>query len=301
MRLSHLMQEDFFIFRLKSKTKEDAITEIVSRFSEDQKENKDIIEAILERESISSTLFENTGVMIPHARKETFKDFYVGMGISEEGIEMENMVGKKEKAHIVLLIASSPLKNQVMLNVMASFATAMKKDPALTKKIINSKTPDEALKILEGIKTGTKMEFDQLVNKEILSISPNASLKEAVTTMVDKNLFYLPVVDDKGNFLGEITDGDILHFATPDYILRIDNLRFVVEDEPFEKFLLQERNVVVSDVMNSYPLSADPESSIIEVVSLMLKNSKRYLYVLDGKKLIGIVSQKDIVKKILFA
>jgi CBS domain-containing protein len=73
-----------------------------------------------------------------------------------------------------------------------------------------------------------------------------------------------------------------------------------VEDEPFERFLLQESKILVEEVMNTKPLCIDHDSSIIEAVSLMLKHNKRYLYVLEDKKLIGILSQKDVLRKILF-
>lgn len=54
----------------------------------------------------------------------------------------------------------------------------------------------------------------------------------------------------------------------------------------------------IADVMNKYPISVTPESSIADVAKLMVKHNLNAIPVLDDKKkLVGIISEGDLLYK----
>lgn len=300
MKLSSLIQEDSLIFNLKASTKNEAILEIIQTFSPDKKKNQEIYDAVIERELIGSTLIENTGVVFPHVRSAALDDFYIGIGISEKGIETENNLGGMEKAFLFLVVAAHPLKNQLMLNIRSSLLKLLKTDPALFEKLKKPAGRDEFLSILSTLKTPQKLSLETVMEKNLQTISKEASLKEAVFKMVNEKISTLPVVNQENELLGEITPQDILFFSIPEYALRMDNFLFIGDDDPFEKYLMGESEIKVEEVMNQNPLSVKKDAPISEAVILMLKNGKKHIFVMDGKKITGMISQKDVLKKILF-
>ena len=56
----------------------------------------------------------------------------------------------------------------------------------------------------------------------------------------------------------------------------------------------------VSEIMSKKVISASPESSTEEAIKLMVENQIRHLAVLDGDKLIGVISMRDIFYSLNF-
>lgn len=302
MRLADLITPNACILKLEATTKDSAIEEIASHFTDDPKTNQEIIAALMERENQSSTVITNTLLALPHSRQTFFKDFYLGIGISQKGISTLDPQGKPQLTKLFIIIASHPSNNQLMLNIMSIFAEKIKNDPQFIERLLNTADKDELFKLLGNLAISTKLKLDQIIQKEYPSIAPDASLVSAVSLLSEKNLYFLPVLNDNHELIGEITSRDILLFAVPDYLITMDNFRFVVEDEPFERYFMQERETPVKDVMNKTPFYMSTDISIIEGVSIMLKEKQRYIYVLDPqKKLVGVLTLKDVLKKILFA
>lgn len=55
----------------------------------------------------------------------------------------------------------------------------------------------------------------------------------------------------------------------------------------------------VCDAMTKKPIVVDPKTSIVECAKIMLKNHVGSLIVGKGKKLLGIITEQDIVRKIV--
>jgi CBS domain-containing protein len=54
-----------------------------------------------------------------------------------------------------------------------------------------------------------QLTVDRVMTRDVLTVSPEASLKEAAGLMLDKKVSGLPVVDDDGQLVGIITESDI--------------------------------------------------------------------------------------------
>jgi CBS domain-containing protein len=109
----------------------------------------------------------------------------------------------------------------------------------------------------------------------VWSISPNATVFEAIQLMADKNVGALPVVDNS-RLVGIISERDY----TRKVILKGRSLK----DTP------------VRDIMTQELLTATPGDSIAECIRVMTEKRVRHLPVLQGTKMIGIVSIGDVLK-----
>ena len=117
-----------------------------------------------------------------------------------------------------------------------------------------------------------------LKEKDIFMISLNDLLPTAVEMMVTKNIGSLLVME-KDKLVGQITfkEGlEALHFAEGNIT-----------------------SVLIKDVMVQNMIFGSPEDTMEKVKELMLKENIRYLPVLQGVKLIGILSFRDIARAAL--
>jgi len=55
------------------------------------------------------------------------------------------------------------------------------------------------------------------------------------------------------------------------------------------------KNVLVSDIMTREPVIIKPETNLLECSKIMVKKKIGCLLIVDGKKLVGIISKKDIL------
>ena len=113
---------------------------------------------------------------------------------------------------------------------------------------------------------------------EILSIDPSATVFDAVAKMAEKDVGSLVVmVDDQ--IVGMITER---HYARNVVLKGKTSPATPISD-------IMERNVVV----------VQPEQSVEECMAIMTDKRIRHLPVVDGEKLIGVISIGDLVKSIV--
>jgi CBS domain-containing protein len=112
----------------------------------------------------------------------------------------------------------------------------------------------------------------------LLSISPDASVFEALQLMAEKDVGALIVLE--GERLAGI-------FSERDYA------RKVVLVGKFSK------ETAVREIMTPKVLCVRPDQTVDQCMGLMTEHRIRHLPVLDGTKVIGVISIGDVVKELL--
>ena len=156
MALSKRLTPQRIILRLKSRTKEEAIRELVQAAIAPHRVNEydEIVNSILEREQIESTGI-GEGIAIPHARTEMVEDICICLGTSPRGIDYNAIDGKP--VHILLLLAASESAHDAYVNTLSSIASLFN-DSAFRQNIIRCSDP---LRVINLIKEREKMLQDK--------------------------------------------------------------------------------------------------------------------------------------------
>lgn len=114
--------------------------------------------------------------------------------------------------------------------------------------------------------------------RNVLTISPQATAHDAMKMMADNNIGALIVVD-RGKVAGIVSERD---FARKMFML--------------EKSL---RDILVREVMTSQVVYVRPEQTNEDCMALMTDKRVRHLPVVDGERLVGVISIGDLVKDII--
>ena len=112
----------------------------------------------------------------------------------------------------------------------------------------------------------------------LFTVSPDQPLAEAVTTMASLDIGSL-VVMEHGDLVGMLTFREVIAA-----IVRNGGGVGTLD---------------VRAVMDDAPLTCTPENEIDEVRRMMLVRHARYMPVLDGKTLMGVVSFYDVAKAVV--
>lgn len=112
---------------------------------------------------------------------------------------------------------------------------------------------------------------------DVISIHFNAVVDAAIDRMLEKNVSGLPVVDSDGRLVGVISEYDVLQLYGQS---SRDSQRFA----PCTRFMKTDVRTIQQDA------SLETAARIFQAVSL------RRLMVLDGEKLVGVLSRRDVVR-----
>ena len=110
------------------------------------------------------------------------------------------------------------------------------------------------------------------------------SLLDAVLLLRRSNLRHIPITED-GRLVGLLSDRDVAR-AAPSMLTPLlqEEYNSVFEDTPLGK------------VMTRNPLAISPDAPLAEAVDLLYGNRLGCLLVLEGEKLIGIITVSDMLR-----
>ena len=147
------------------------------------------------------------------------------------------------------------------------------------------------------------MDVKEVMTKAVVSVNRDSTIDEIAQVLIDNKVSGLPVLSDGGYLIGVVTEGDLLRREMSPRLPEFINILGAViyyhgverYNEDFKKLLAQ----TASDIMTEDLITVKEDTDISEVARLMLNNNIKQIPVVDGSKLIGIVSRADIVKLLL--
>jgi len=113
---------------------------------------------------------------------------------------------------------------------------------------------------------------------KIWSIAPQETAYKALQLMSEKNLGAVLVID-KGKVVGIFTERDYAR-------------KVILKGK-------SSKTTNVSELMTKEVLCVGPETSVEDCMSLMTEKFVRHLPVMEKKKLVGVVTQGDVVKQLI--
>jgi CBS domain-containing protein len=108
------------------------------------------------------------------------------------------------------------------------------------------------------------------MTRDVITARPSLSVKELAMLMVKNQISGLPVSDEAGKIIGLVSEADII----------------------------AKKGKNVQAIMSQQVFSVTEETSIEEIAQLMTTHRIKRVPVMNGGKLVGIVSRADIVNTI---
>jgi CBS domain-containing protein len=140
------------------------------------------------------------------------------------------------------------------------------------------------------------MKAREIMTLEVLSVSPDASVLEAVRLMLQNRISGLPVVDRQGTLVGVVTEGDFLRRAeTGTHRKRARWIEFLMGPGQSADEYVRTHGRKVADVMTSSPITITEDTRLDDIVSLMEQRNVKRLPVVQQGRVVGIVSRANLL------
>ena len=120
------------------------------------------------------------------------------------------------------------------------------------------------------------------MTKKLITFTPDQSVLHVMDVLIKKRISGGPVVNEKGELVGVISEGDCMKEISESRYFNMPMGETTVEKH------------MIADVE-----TIDGSMNIFDAANKFLKSKRRRFPVVENKKLIGQISQKDILKAAL--
>ena len=147
------------------------------------------------------------------------------------------------------------------------------------------------------------MQVQDVMTREVITIQAEDRIPQIAKLLTENHIAGAPVVDAGGKLLGVVTEGDLLHKETnprmPEYVGILGAIIYYRGikryNDDFRKLLA----VTAREVMTAKVITIGPEATLEEAAEKMLAHSVKRLPVMEGDRMLGIISRSDIVKTLI--
>jgi CBS domain-containing protein len=133
------------------------------------------------------------------------------------------------------------------------------------------------------------MKVAEIMTRPVITVTPETGIKGAAELLVQHGISALPVVDAKGELVGIVSEADLLPIETrPDPRSQATPLPPTAGSAPQK----------VAEVMTRRVLTVPADCEVSQVARILLEADFRRVPVVTDRKVVGIVSRRDLVKVI---
>ncbi|MDD5391974.1 MAG: CBS domain-containing protein [Thiothrix sp.] len=141
------------------------------------------------------------------------------------------------------------------------------------------------------------MKVKDIMNVNVKTAKVSTPVRDIVEIMCFNKISGLPVVDDNNNVVGVVSEKDVLRKMFPD-IADVAKEEGVPDFERMEKSYSDALSLKTGDIMSRLVASATADMPVMKAVSMMCVQKIRRIPVVEGGKLLGIISLGDVHKAI---
>jgi CBS domain-containing protein len=140
----------------------------------------------------------------------------------------------------------------------------------------------------------------EFMTKDVITVSPDATIPEIARLLLDSAVSAVPVVDASGVPIGMVSEGDLIGREAGDRDARRDWwLDLLAEGEALApEFLenLRHDRKTARDIMAAPVVTIDESTEAAEIVDLLQTHRIKRVPVLRDGHIVGIVSRADILR-----
>lgn len=284
---------------IRAKTKWSAIREIFDRMSEVMTfaDRETLVQAVVEREQISSTSVVK-GVAFPHARTHLTSRLVIALGISGTGIDFFRE--DRAPVHLIFLMLTPASISRLYLNTLSALAEFLKSDGAL-ENLVEKETSREVWQTIRDarIRLDTSMIASDIMNAHFAVAKPEMFLQDAANILAENNISCLPVVNERIEVIGLLSETDLIRIALP----RLKEFMGELEPKSSKTTILEKllggSKKNVGDVMSTQVLCISATATLPEIAATMISREIRILPVVERGALVGTVGSADILRNII--
>lgn len=288
MDLLDLLPTEHLIAPLRAPDLREAVLRLAHRLHETGVvQDLEALENRIRDQPIREIVGITNDVALPHYRSETVDSVALALGVSGEPIPAGE--GSDLAPRIVALVLAPPEAPTQYLQTTSTLARLFRQE-GVVDDFVRAADPDRirALPQLQGLRIQHSLVVRDVMRHRVHSVPPDATVRRTLDLMLRRNVHAVPVVGDKGEVMGMLTDSDIMRALLP-------KIPRAGEEEP-EGEEPQER--LVREIMTRSVLCVSEDLGLGEAASMMINKDVEQLPVVNAGSIAGMLYRGDIIRKL---
>ena len=141
------------------------------------------------------------------------------------------------------------------------------------------------------------MKAEDVMVSTVITVGVNASIGEVAAILLNNHISAAPVVDEKGELVGIVSEGDLMRrpeigtTKRHSWWLELISNKWASATE-----YIKSHSRKVADVMTRDLITAKPDTPLGDIAGLLERNQIKRVPIVEGGKLVGIVSRANILQ-----
>jgi len=137
-----------------------------------------------------------------------------------------------------------------------------------------------------------------IMTREVVTVRKGASVEEALAKMAENDISGLPVVDVDDHLVGIITESDVLLKGqfTPAEDTELDVGLYQPREDGLAEAYRKAQSSLVEEAMTRKVLAFMEESLVVDIARAMVEQGINRVPIIEDRKVVGIVSRKDVIR-----
>ncbi len=300
MKLATLLRPDLVFLDVEGENRRSVYKEIVSRMELKLELNEtvdSIVDGLIEREDTTQLPYE-LNLAFPHLRLSSFNDLHISVTVLKKPVKLKE--NDWSDTQIILTFLISFDTSETYLMVLAAF-TRYLLNQINRKHLIEAESADGLISMLDedNVEIRHTLTAEDIMKKKYPFVKKDDHLGTALDIFTREKCLVLPVIDNGNILAGVISARAVVLKSIPEYILMLDNTKFLTSFEPFKKLLDDEQDISVADYTYPSELTITPETPLIQFTLLLVKGVASDIFVVKEGKLLGVITMQEIINNVL--
>lgn len=292
MRLLEVLRAEHIVAPLATDTLRGAVMALVQRLVETGSiARPERLERLIADERIRDVVHIGDRVLLPHLRTDAVDRLVVAIGVSSKPLQLGPSTERGSEQVVVLVLAPLEAAGHY-LQMVAALAKAMRND-ATVESLVQARSPEDVLALPEinDLTVQPRLAVRDIMTPRVYRVFPDTPVRELLDLMGTHQLKAVPVVGEKREVLGVVTDRDVLRHLMAAIGRAAGGERSAEEDRP----LFQ---TPVREIMSRSVMCISEDQGLSEAVSTMINKDVERLPVVHEGRLTGFVSRTDVLRKL---
>lgn len=147
------------------------------------------------------------------------------------------------------------------------------------------------------------MKAKDIMTTEVISVYPETRIADAAKLLLERHLNGLPVIDHEGNLVGIICQSDLIFqqkkIPVPTVFTFLDGLFPLTSYKDLEKEVGKIAAAAVKDAMVPSPITVEPDTSLEDIATIMVRHNIHTLPVVEGDRVVGVIGKEDVLRTLM--
>ncbi len=141
------------------------------------------------------------------------------------------------------------------------------------------------------------MRAHQVMNRQVVTVTPETSIIDAANIMLRQRISGLPVVDGSGRLVGVVSEGDFIRRAGIGTEMKRGPWLALLAG-PDTAADARAHGRTIGEIMTATPLTIVEDTPLAEAAQTMEAHGVKRLPVLRGDRLVGMVTRSDLLQAV---